>query len=73
MSYKAIAFDLDDTLIDTTNELIPFACRKIHTYLVSQGYAFDFEKFDSLRKRSITVHIFFSFSPLKIVTCKPEK
>ncbi len=53
MSYKAIAFDLDDTLIDTTNELIPFACRKIHTYLVSQGYAFDFEKFDSLRKEFV--------------------
>lgn len=50
MNYKAIAFDLDDTLIDTTNELIPFACRKIHTYLVSQGYSGSYGDFDVLRK-----------------------
>ena len=50
MSFKAIAFDLDDTLIDTTNELIPFACRKIHTYLLSQGYSGRFDEFDGLRK-----------------------
>jgi putative hydrolase of the HAD superfamily len=50
MNYKAIAFDLDDTLIDTTNELIPFACQKIHTYLVSQGFPHSFEQFDVLRK-----------------------
>lgn len=50
MSYKAIAFDLDDTLIDTTNELIPLACQKIHTYLASQGYSGTFEEFDGLRK-----------------------
>ena len=50
MAYKAIAFDLDDTLIDTTNELIPFACRKIHTYLMSEGYLQSYEEFDVLRK-----------------------
>lgn len=50
MKYKAIAFDLDDTLIDTTNELIPFACRKIHSYLLTEGYASSFEEFDISRK-----------------------
>lgn len=50
MKLKAIAFDLDDTLIDTTNELIPFACRKIHSYLLTVGYPYDFEKFDVSRK-----------------------
>ena len=50
MKYKAIAFDLDDTLIDTTNQLIPFACRKIHTHLLSLGYTKSFEEFDGLRK-----------------------
>ncbi len=50
MKFKALAFDLDDTLIDTTNELIPFACRKIHTYLMSQGYTDSFDTFDVLRK-----------------------
>ncbi|MBL7544967.1 MAG: HAD family hydrolase [Bdellovibrionaceae bacterium] len=53
MTYKAIAFDLDDTLIDTTNELIPFACRKIHTYLLSEGYPGTFEEFDVLRKNFV--------------------
>lgn len=50
MKYKAVAFDLDDTLIDTTNELIPLACRKIHSYLLTEGYAGTFEEFDILRK-----------------------
>lgn len=50
MNFKALAFDLDDTLIDTTNELIPFACRKIHTYLLSHGYTDSFDVFDGLRK-----------------------
>lgn len=53
MTYKAIAFDLDDTLIDTTNELIPFACRKIHTYLATEGYPSTFEEFDVLRKNFV--------------------
>ena len=53
MAYRAIAFDLDDTLIDTTNELIPLACRKIHTYLVSQGYIADFKDFERLRKEFV--------------------
>lgn len=50
MNYKALAFDLDDTLIDTTNELIPFACRKIHSYLLGEGYTHSFEVFDRSRK-----------------------
>jgi putative hydrolase of the HAD superfamily len=53
MNYKAIAFDLDDTLIDTTNELIPFACRKIHSYLLTEGYPNTYEEFDILRKEYV--------------------
>tara|TARA_B110001454_G_scaffold219179_1_gene250844 strand:- start:135795 stop:136490 length:696 start_codon:yes stop_codon:yes gene_type:complete len=53
MNYKAIAFDLDDTLIDTTNELIPFACRKIHSYLLTEGYKNAFEDFDISRKEYV--------------------
>jgi len=53
MNYKAIAFDLDDTLIDTTNELIPFACRKIHSYLLTEGYPNTFEEFDISRKEYV--------------------
>lgn len=53
MNYKAIAFDLDDTLIDTTNELIPFACRKIHSYLLTEGYSNTYEEFDISRKNYV--------------------
>ncbi len=67
MKYKAIAFDLDDTLIDTTNELIPFACRKIHTYLTSEGYGGTYEDFDVSRKEYVKTkshkEFFKSFAP----------
>lgn len=53
MNYKAIAFDLDDTLIDTTNELIPFACQKIHTYLSTLGHPGRYDEFDVLRKNFV--------------------
>lgn len=53
MKYKVIVFDLDDTLIDTTNELIPLACQRIHTYLASIGYSESFENFEHLRRNFV--------------------
>ncbi len=47
---KAIAFDLDDTLIDTSKVLVPLASRNAFKAMTSLGLEIDFETFDNERK-----------------------
>lgn len=46
---KAIAFDLDDTLLNTTEILIPFAIRRIYDLLCQKGFKESFEVFNQNR------------------------
>ncbi len=47
---KAIAFDLDDTLIDTSRVLLPLATANAFKAMVSHGLQIDFKTFDDERK-----------------------
>lgn len=47
---KAIAFDLDDTLIDTTHLLVPAASRAAYEAMRAQGLNCDFESFENERR-----------------------
>ncbi|MES3039468.1 MAG: HAD family hydrolase [Bdellovibrionota bacterium] len=47
--FKVIAFDLDDTLIDTSGTLIPNALKTVHKVLQSKGYKLGFEEFNQRR------------------------
>ncbi len=47
---KAIAFDLDDTLIDTSKVLLPLATVSAYKSMVSQGLPIDFKTFEDERK-----------------------
>ncbi len=47
---KAIAFDLDDTLIDTTHLLVPAASRSAYEAMTSAGLQCSFETFERERK-----------------------
>lgn len=50
MKFKAIAFDLDDTLVDTTNLLVPMASRATYDAMTAQGLRTTFEVFEQERK-----------------------
>ena len=47
---KAIAFDLDDTLIDTSLILVPLASLAAYNAMVAHGLNIDFATFDQERK-----------------------
>ena len=47
---KAIAFDLDDTLIDTTHLLVPLASHSAFKAMVARGLKIDFETFERDRR-----------------------
>ncbi len=46
---KAIAFDVDDTLLNTSEILIPFAIQKIYKVLLEHGLKVTFEEFNRQR------------------------
>lgn len=46
---KAIAFDVDDTLLNTSEILIPFAIQKIYQVLLANGLKVTFEEFNRQR------------------------
>lgn len=48
---KAIAFDMDDTLVDTSQVLVPMASRAAYKAMIEKGLQIEFEVFDSERKR----------------------
>lgn len=47
---KAIIFDLDDTLLDTQNQLTWPLLTKVHQFLVNEGYQVPFESMIAFRK-----------------------
>ncbi len=48
--YKAIAFDLDDTLLDTTNLLVPMASRNACLAMIAEGLQCDVEICHQMRQ-----------------------
>jgi len=50
MKFKAIAFDLDDTLIDTTGLLVPMASRTAFDRMTEKGIKTTFEVFEEERR-----------------------
>jgi putative hydrolase of the HAD superfamily len=50
MKLKALAFDLDDTLIDTSGLLVPLASRAAFEAMQKIGLNINFETFDQIRK-----------------------
>lgn len=50
MKFKAIAFDLDDTLIDTTGVLVPLASRMAYDRMTQKGLKTTFEIFEEERR-----------------------
>lgn len=49
MNIKAIALDLDDTLIDTSGLLAPKACLEAFSHLIANGLGLDLSKCEQLR------------------------
>ncbi len=61
---KAIAFDLDDTLLDTTGLLVPMASLAAYQAMVAKGLSIDFKTFEAERKKgalSMKHQIIFQF------------
>ncbi len=52
---KAIAFDLDDTLLDTTNLLVPSASQQAYSLMIKAGLKLTPEKCEELRLKLIKV------------------
>lgn len=50
MKFKALAFDLDDTLIDTTGILVPMASRTAYERMTEKGIQTSFEIFEEERR-----------------------
>lgn len=50
MTFKALAFDLDDTLIDTSGLLVPLASRAAYVAMTNKGLKMSYEIFDQQRK-----------------------
>ena len=50
MKIKALAFDLDDTLIDTSGLLVPMASRAAFESMQKMGLKINFDQFDQIRK-----------------------
>lgn len=50
MKFKALAFDLDDTLIDTTGLLVPMASRTAYERMTKKGIQTSFEIFEEERR-----------------------
>lgn len=50
MKFTAVAFDLDDTLIDTSGLLVPIASRAAFDAMKALGLEVEFSHFDSIRR-----------------------
>lgn len=50
MKLQALAFDLDDTLINTSGQLVPLASLNTFEAMQSEGLAGDFDSFERFRK-----------------------
>lgn len=50
MKFKAIAFDLDDTLVDTTHLLVPMASKAAFEAMAAEGLQTTFETFEAERR-----------------------
>lgn len=53
---KCIAFDLDDTLIDTTNLIVPVVVKNSYQALKEAGLKISFDEFNQLRKSMTAQH-----------------
>ena len=51
--FQTLIFDLDDTLIPTSELLVPQAVRKVFQTLTDHGLKWDFETFEQYRKKHI--------------------
>lgn len=52
--FRVIAYDLDDTLIDTSGLLIPAACQNIYLNLKAAGFENSFKEFDTDRRLNVS-------------------
>lgn len=68
---KAIAFDLDDTLLNTTHILIPNAIKRIYELINKYGFADSFEAFNSKRLHFVAHSSHKEFFK-KIVSSNPQ-
>ena len=52
--FQTLIFDLDDTLIPTTELFVPQAIRRVHALLKNNGLEWSLEQFDQYRKKHIS-------------------